>query len=153
MKQVALHMLKNANRFYPYVKYDLQASGESYESYCVNVYHGKVWGDDFLLSVIGHMFNIAITVISPVIDACMDLFHNKKVPNVVVIANGGDYLISKKPCTHFSGSHVKRGIKFDMPGSQMVNPKLDPVLFTGFDKGKSDSLQNFLAEEKDVCLS
>ena len=94
MKQVALHMLKNANRLFPYVRQYLLDCGESYESYCVNVYNGKVWGDAFLLGMLGHMFNIAITVISPMFDNPLHLFHDKEIPDVVVIANGGDYLIS-----------------------------------------------------------
>ena len=151
-KQIALHMLKHANLFYPYVQQDLLDSGESYESYCVNIFYSKVWGDDFMLSALGHMFNIAITLISPCFDSQMDLFHTKEVPDVVVVANGGDYITSRQPCTHFSGSHVKPGIPFKIPGSEMKNPNLRPVIFTGYQRGVDDSLKHYLQEEKDMCL-
>ena len=151
-KQVALHMLKHANLFYPYVQQDLLDSGESYESYCVNIFNGKVWGDDFILSALGHMFNIAITIISPCFDNQLDLFHTKEIPDVVVIANGGDYITGRRPCTHFSGSHVKSGIKFKMAGSEMKNPNLKPVIFSGYQRGVDDSLRHFLQEEKDMTL-
>ena len=81
--------------FIPYVQQDLLDSGESYESYCVNIFNGKVWGDDFILSALGHMFNIAITIISPCFDNQLDLFHTKEIPDVVVIANGGDYITGR----------------------------------------------------------
>ena len=151
-KQVALHMLKHANLFYPYIQQDLLDSGESYESYCVNIFNGKVWGDDFILSALGHMFNIAITIISPCFNNQLDLFHTKEIPDVVVIANGGDYITGHQPCTHFSGSHVKSGIKFKMAGSEMKNPNLKPVIFSGYQRGEDDSLRHFLQEEKDMTL-
>ena len=151
-KQIALHMLKHMNLFYPYVQQDLLDSGKSYESYCVNIFNGKVWGDDFLLSALGHMFHVAITLISPVFDQQLDLFHMKKVPDIMIIANGGDYIISKQPCTHFSGSKVKKGIPFNVPGSEMLNPKLKPVIYSGFQRGTDDSLKHYLQEEKDMCL-
>ena len=146
------HAKTRANLFYPYVQQDLLDSGESYESYCVNIFNGKVWGDDFLLSVLGHMFNVAITLISPVFDQQLDLFHMKEVPDIVIIANGGDYVISKQPCTHFSRSKVKKGIPFNVPGSEMLNPKLKPVIYSGFQRGTDDSLKHYLQEEKDMCL-
>ncbi|MCG8624589.1 MAG: hypothetical protein MJE68_21665, partial [Proteobacteria bacterium] len=151
-KQIALHMLKHANLFYPYVQQDLLDNNESYESYCVNIFYGKVWGDDFILSALGHMFNVAITLISPCFDQQMDLFHEKQVPDIVVIANGGDYVMARKPCTHFSGSHMKPGIKFTIPGSEMKNPNLKPVIFAGYQRGADDSLKHYLREEKDMCL-
>ena len=152
-RQVGLHLLKHANLFYPFVQHDLEVMNESYESYCVNVFTGQVWGDDLILSAIGHMFNIAITIITPCFDKPVALFHEKDIPDVVVIANGGDYLVSSKPSTHFSGSKVKAGVGFKMPGHEMVNPKLDPVLYKGFNKGKEDSLRHYLAEEKSLSLA
>ena len=152
-RQIALHLLKHPDRFYPYAWYDLDATNESYESYCVNIFNGQVWGDDLILSALSHMFNIAITIVSPCFDKPMHLFHEKETPDVVVVANGGDYLISDKPSTHFSGSKVKKGVGFKMPGHEMVNPKLDPVIYKGFNKGKEDSLRHYLAKEKDIALA
>ena len=100
-RQVGLHLLKHANLFYPFVQHDLEAMNESYELYCVNVFTGQVWRDDLILSAIGHMFNIAITIITPCFDKPVALFHKKDIPDMVVIANGGDYLVSSKPSTHF----------------------------------------------------
>ena len=152
-RQVGLHLLKHANLFYPFVQHDLEAMNESYESYCVNVFTGQVWGDDLILSAIGHMFNIAITIITPCFDKPVALFHEKDIPDVVVIANRGDYLISSKPSTHFSGSKVKAGVGFKMPGHEMVNTKLDQVLNKGFNKGKENLLRHYLAKEKSLLLA
>ena len=152
-RQVGLHLLKHANLFYPFVQHDLEAMNESYKSYCINVFNGQVWGDDLILSAIGHMFNIAITIISLCFDKLIHLFHEKETPDVVVIANGRDYLVSSKPSTHFSGSKVKAGVWFKIPGYEMVNPRLDPVIYKGFNKGKEESLWHYLAEEKELALT
>jgi len=52
-RQVALHMLRNPTKFYKYVEQELLSTGESYESYCVNVFDGNVWGDDLIAAASG----------------------------------------------------------------------------------------------------
>ena len=64
----------------------------------------------------------------------------KEMLDVVVITNGGDYITGCQPCTHFSGSHVKPGIKFKMAGSDVKNPNLKPIIFSGYQRGVDDSL-------------
>ena len=61
MRQVGLQMLKHPHCYYKYIETELIDTRESYESYCYNVYHGNIWGDDLIASVIGDMWNIAIT--------------------------------------------------------------------------------------------
>ena len=150
-RQLGLHLLKHAHKFYPYVQQCLEDSNESYESFCVNVFQGNVWGDDFLLAALGHMFNVAVSLISPCFEDQYDLFHDKKVPDIVVIANGGN-IYSPKPCTHFSGTRVKTGVQFKFPGSEMVNPKLDPVLFSSYQRGKDDAIKHYMSEDKEMSL-
>ena len=48
MRQVALHIIKNPEKFYPLLENELLETGESFESYCVNVFKGNVWGDDLI---------------------------------------------------------------------------------------------------------
>ena len=55
MRQVRLQMLKHPHRYYKYIKTELIDTGESYESYCYNVYHGNVWGDDLIASVMNNV--------------------------------------------------------------------------------------------------
>ena len=150
-RQLGLHLLKHAHTLYPYVQQCLEDSNESYESFCVNVFRGNVWGDDFLLAALGHMFNVAVSLVSPCFEDQYDLFHDKKEPDIVVIANGGN-IYSPKPCTHFSGTRIKTGVQFKFPGSEMVNPNLDPVLFSSYRHGKDDAIKHYMAEDKEMSL-
>ena len=85
-------MSKNADTFYEYVVHKLIDSDESYESYCVNIYNGSIWGDDLMPSAICHMWNVSISVITPEIGEVVNLFHDAQEPKVVIIANGGNYM-------------------------------------------------------------
>ena len=85
MHQVALHMIKHPNRFYQYVEEDLLKAGESYKSFCVNVFQCNVWGDDLITAAFGDMWNIAVSIISPVAKKPFHLFHTKLQPDVVLV--------------------------------------------------------------------
>ena len=104
MCQIALQMLRHPTRYYKYLEYELIETGESYESYCCNVFHANVWGDDLLASIVGNMWNIAITIISPACSKPFNLFHDKDIPDVIIVANGGAWLSEKKRTTHFNGT-------------------------------------------------
>ena len=60
MRQVAMHMLCHPHRFYKYLEQELLETGESYESYCYNIFHCNVWGDDLMAAAFGDMWNLAI---------------------------------------------------------------------------------------------
>ena len=98
MRQVALYMLPHPYKYFKYVEQELLRSGESYESYCYNVFNKNVWGDDFIAAVFGDMWNVAITIVTPITRKPMALFHNKEIPDVVIVANGGCYTL-QKGCT------------------------------------------------------
>ena len=82
-RQTALHMLKNTDMFYEYVAHELMDFDESYESYVMNIFNGKIWGDDLMVLAIVHMFNIPISIVSPEIRT-VDLFHNV-MPQIVIM--------------------------------------------------------------------
>ena len=92
MCQVALHMLKHPNHFYQYVEEDLLKAGESYESYCVNIFWCKVWRNDLIAAVFGDMWNLAVSVVSPVVKKPFHLFHTKSQLDIILVCNGGNYL-------------------------------------------------------------
>ena len=48
MQQVALYMLHHPYKYFKCVEQELLRSGESYESYCYNVFNKNVWGDDLI---------------------------------------------------------------------------------------------------------
>ena len=151
MRQAALHMLKHPDLFYPYVKQELIDTAMSYESFVYNVYHSRIWGDDFVLAVIGHMFNISISVVSPCFDKPLKLFHNENEPDVVVVANGGSWMSLTKPCTHFSVTLIK-GHSCGIVGAKMINPKLDPIIMDSKSEGREHSSGLYLKVTKEKTL-
>ena len=94
-------MLRNPYRYYRPLEHQLTKSGESFESYVFNVFHKNMWGDDLVAAVIGDMWNVAISIVTPIHKKPVALFHNKEIPDIVIVANGGDYM-SKGGSTHFS---------------------------------------------------
>ena len=75
-------MLRHPNKFYKSIEQELTESGESYESYCYNVYHSKVWGDDLVAAAFSDMWNVAISIVSPMYKYPVDLWHNKDNPEI-----------------------------------------------------------------------
>ena len=97
-------MIRKPHRYYPYIEWELIQTGESYKSYCTNLFQGNIWGDDLIAGVIGDMWNVAVSVISPIYSKPVNLWHNKTVPYIVIIANGGGWLSKIRPCTDFSAT-------------------------------------------------
>ena len=106
MHQAGFHMLQNPNKFYKSIEQELSESGESYESYCYNVYHSKVWGDDLVAAAFSDMWNITISIVSPCYKYPVDLWHNKDDPEIVLIANGGSFMAHRHKMTHFSSTQA-----------------------------------------------
>ena len=101
MCQATMSMLKNPYKYYKALEIELLHTGESYESYCFNVYNRNIWGDDLIAAVIGNIWNIAISIVTPLHKKPIALFHNKDIPDIVLVVNGSDYM-SQNGSTHFS---------------------------------------------------
>ena len=161
MRQAGFHMLKHPERFYKAVEDELNQSGESYESYCFNVYHSNVWGDDLVAAVFSDMWNIAISIVSPAIKYPVDLWHNKDFPDVVLVANGGSYLSENNPTTHFSSSRV-RDPDFRLPGRELVitmpgysgdtYKKLKPAILDNKEQARKMAIDQYVNFEKEKSL-
>ena len=160
MHQAALYMLRHPYKYFKCVEQELLWSSESYESYCYNVFNKNVWGDDFIAAVFGDMWNVAISIITPISRKPIALFHNKDNADVVIVANGGCYTM-QKGCTHFTAT---RSIdpKFKQPGSEYMNPtipqdimtKLEPVVLADREDAKQAALKQYLhtGKERSVDL-
>ena len=160
MKQAALHMIRHPYRFYKYLEQELTETGESYESYCVNVYNCNVWGDDLIASVIGDMWNLSITILSPVFKKPFHLFHNKtEEPEVVIVSNGGSYLCAEKGSTHFTAT-MPLSTNYQKPGSEHLhsnigpdmNPKLMPLILEDKKKARDIALKEYLKVDTELSL-
>ena len=149
MRQIALQMVKYPNKYYKYVEYELLEMGESYDSFCYNVFHSNVWGDDLMAAVIGDMWNIAITILSPVHRHPMKLFHNKDEPDIIIVANGGSWMGNGKRTTHFNGSHSEH---VPLVLLDLINPNLMPQVLDSVQQAKQLALKNYLRAEEAKSL-
>ena len=140
---------------------ELNQSGESYESYCFNMYHSNVWGNDLVAAVFSDMWNIAISIVSPAIKYPVNLWHNKDFPDVVLLANGGSYLLENNPTTHFSSSCV-RDLDFRLPGRELVitmpgysgdtYKKLKPTVLDNKEQARKMAIDQYVNFEKEKSL-
>ena len=154
-RQVSLHMIQNLNKFYPQIEQELIETGESYESYVYNVYQGNVWGDDLIASVLGDMWNIAISLVAPCYNNPVPLFHNKEVPDVILIVNGGCWRSMKKAALHFSATSAKDK-SFKIPGSALKDTHreaeslakvLAPTLLTNREDTRKREINDYKHQE------
>ena len=160
-RMAALQMVRKPHKYYRLVEWELIQTGESYESFCTNLFQGNVWGDDLVAAVIGDMWNLAISVVSPIYAKPVPLFHDKKKPDIVLVANGGSWLDAERPCTHFSATRPKDEDE-PLPGVELVdglpkNPTLAqdqiprtlmPFLLHEVSKAKRLAMQEYLDTEK-----
>ena len=96
------------------------------------------------------MWNVAISIVTPISRKPMALFHNKDILDVVIVANGGCYTL-QKGCTHFTVTR-STDLKFKQPGSEYMNPtisqdimaKLEPVVLADREDAKQAALKQYL---------
>ena len=74
-RQIGLHMIKNPKKFYPLVQDDLTRSGESSESFCINIFDGNRGLDDIHSIVTVDMWQISISIFS--MTDVVNLFHEQ----------------------------------------------------------------------------
>ena len=162
MCQVGLHMLKHPEKFYTSIENELIETGESYESYCYNVFHSHCWGDDLEAAAFGDMWNVSISIVSPCYKYAIDLWHNAEEPDIMLIANGGSYLAENKKMTHFSTTcfidtdHRKPGYellnKAVGMGPLVVYKKLKPVLLHNADTARNLAIEAYAKSQKEQSL-
>ena len=101
------------------------------------------------------MWNVAISIVTPISRKPIALFHNKDNADVVIVANGGCYMM-QKGCTHFTATR-STDPKFKQPGSEYMNPtisqditaKLEPVVLADREDAKQAALKQYLHTGKE----
>ena len=161
MRQAGLYMIRHPHQYYKLIEQELIDTGESYESYCYNVFHSKVWGDDLVAAVFSDMWNLAITIITPVFKYGLDLFHTKEDPDIVLICNGGGYMDESKRSTHFSSTRPigeYRKPERDLVNKTIgINPdlvykKLEPVIVDNAQLARQLAIDEYITDEKEKSL-
>ena len=151
--------MRHPGRYYPCIEQQLLETGESFESYVCNIFHGKVWGDDLVAAAFGDMWNISVSIITPISKTPINLFHNSKDPHVVLIANGGCWTSGEHRSTHFSATKSKDPNR-KIPGSEYTNmkiamdktPNLDPLILSDKGKAKQMALKEYMKQEEEKSL-
>ena len=154
----AMFMLKNPYKYYKPLEIELLQTGESYESYVYNVYNRNIWGDDLIDAVIGNMWNISISIVTPVHKKPIALFHNKDVPDIVIVVNGSDYM-SKDGSTHFSttrcfdpGHKIVGSEYLNLTVAQDLTAKMTLIILDDRDKAKQVACRNFIKIDEERSL-
>ena len=150
MRQIALELVRDPYKYYPLVEEDLMESGQSYASYCYNTFHQQIWGDDLMAAILGKLWNISITIVTPKYTAPLHLFHVNPMPDVVIVSNGGSWLEQEgQKTTHFSGTE-STDVNFITVGSGISN--LTPDVLNDAVKAKRLATAKFLKDQEDHTL-
>ena len=149
MRQIALQLVREPYKYYKYVEQKLLETGESYDSYCYNIFHNQAWGDDLIAGVLGDMWNLAISIVTPVSLNPLHLFHMKKEPDVVIVANGGSWMCPDRRSTHFSGT-LPKDVNQALPGMSLKN--LTPIILQDPVKATRIATAKFLKDQEDHSL-
>ena len=162
MHQAGFHMLRNPSKFYKSIEQELIESGEFYESYCYNVYHSKVWGDDLVAATFSDIWNIMISIVSPCYKYPVNLWHNKDDPEIMLIANRGSYMAHHHKMTHFSSSHPIDQT-YRKSGPKLVNKtvgiephlvfkKMQPAILNNAAQAQKMTLDEYVNVKKEKSL-
>ena len=108
-----------------------------------------MWGDDLIAAVLGDMWNLAISIVTPVSLNPLHLFHMKKEPDVVIVANGGSWMSREKQSTHFSAT-LPTNVNHHLPGSGLQN--LTPMILQDAVKAKQIVMTKFLKDQEEHLL-
>ena len=66
---------------------------------------------------------------------------------MVIVANGGSWMSEGKYSTHFSASK-STDAHHRMPGSEIQNPNLNPIVFNSATKARDLSMKQFICDEQ-----
>ena len=112
-----------------------------------------------MAAAFGDMWNLAISIISPISKKLIHLFHTKAQPDVVLLVNGGSWMSPENNSTHFSATRsTQEG--FRKPGTEYLNPmiqqdmnqKLLPIILDNKDRAKQLALNEYLTTDKEHSL-
>lgn len=86
-KQTAYFATKKPEDFYEHIQ-SMFSKENNFYNYVMNLYEGRTYGDVATLAIIGVMWNLAISIVTPHLPV-IHLFHDKPdSPEVIVIHNG-----------------------------------------------------------------
>ena len=104
---IARELASKYIKFKANIKNYLGLLNMSYKTYVKAVYSGDIWCDKFMLLAIALMFNISITIVSPVLATPWKIGHKEYGGAIILVANG----------IHFGTTKAETGIKITTLGA------------------------------------
>ena len=99
--QIGAFMACELHYFYPRMSDYLSKKALTYEGYITGVSLGDISADQFMILAISRMWNISISILSPVFNTIWNLYHKSKNPSIVIIGNGREFS-NKRESHHYS---------------------------------------------------
>ena len=99
-RQACCFMAEFVHVFFPLMKNYLKKRKIGFTTYLEKMFTGEIWCDEYILGAIAKMWQIRITVVSPLYSPPWDIFHDG-CAHMVLVANGGEFSESRG-VTHFS---------------------------------------------------
>ena len=132
--QIAEHFAQYPDFFAPKMKEYLKNCKISYNRYIYAVYHGEIWCDEYILGAISRMYNIRLSIISPLFSDLWNVYHDGKgKPDVVLVINGRGFRTHYDRITHFTATKGTEH-KWQCVGSSQQLQAVD--MYTGYSEGQ-----------------
>ena len=148
-KQIAAYIAKNVDFFQPRMRSHLARQHLSFTSYVKAFARGQIWCDMFTVGAIVRMWNISITIISPIGNDVWRIHHNMDVPDVVIAANG-DAFGSNREATHFSSTEYLSNASKIVPSDKANQDPIEKL--HGFTKGYQEGTRVLFVHESERLL-
>ena len=146
--QIAVHMVKYADEFMRILDKFLEQKNLGFIDYMFGVVCGEIWGDEYIIAVISHMWNISISMISPGYSNEWKIFHDRELAHIFVVRNGYRFGVRQK-ATHFSATEstlqLSRKVGYDIEDANICSRNM-------YQQGRIAGTNRYLLVEKESLL-
>ena len=146
--QVVVFMAENTLEFVQKLQWHLKRNRITYQSYLQGISDGVIRVGRFIVSAISMMWNISVSVVSPVYSSEWKIHHNATEADILIVSNGHQ-LGHAKEATHYSPteSTLKSWKKV---GHNVVD--LSVRIIEGESKGEKLGTKTFMLQEAEEIL-
>ena len=124
---------------------------ESYQSYVVNMFDGKIFRDITMMAAVSRMWNLPCTFVSSMLWQTLQVHHEDDKPPIIIMGNGGD-VKSCQPNTDFSTTEIKEGTRL-LPRHNISDQEMMPKKYDNISKAESLATKWFQKFAKKTVLS
>ena len=147
--QIAAHIAKNVDFFQPRMRLYLARQHLSFTSYVKAFARGQIWSDIFTVGAIVHMWNVSVTIISPMGKDVSRIHHNMDVPDVIIVANG-DKFGNSRAATYFAATEHLSNTSKIVPSNKANQDRVEKL--HGFTNGYKEGTKVLFVHESERLL-